>query len=387
MSAWSVELCQGWQRIGQLSMSASWVFRGVRRWLQAGEWTLSFPEGEADFSQFTDGEGNLVRFRPSDVDTIRLVEDGKVRYWGYVFQASDGQGGAERIRDASGDRWTLSGPDLWHVLRSRLAFPDPTVQPPASWTVSHDERSGQASTVLAGYLEDNIGASGLIQREASFNAVDGQAGIIGSWSARLQTLGELTQRIADEGGITVSLTELNGTISATVGAQPSAGVLVSDKADVTRLVTRDVPRRSTWVLAGGQGEGAGRVFRHANGQATGFDRFEIFTDQASLTTGAELQQAANARLAADADTWSVIVEVSDQAAQSLGFGRTIDVGANVTIEVDEQRHIVPVQSIAYDISAERQQINPTLGTAAPDLLQGLRRDVAGLEERFGRNIR
>jgi hypothetical protein len=378
-TTFSVELCQQWNRIAVLSTDDAYEFHGVTRRLENGEWALTFPEGA----------GAWEGYRPTDVDTVVLVEDGARRYFGYVAQVSEGQGGVERVRDVSGDRWMLSGPDLWYALESRLAFPDPTESSPSSWLVSHDERTDIASTVLAGYLNDNLGGSALEDRAADFNAIDTVTGEIGSWSVRLQTLAEVAKRICGDADLIVHMSiDTNGLLIVRV-EQPrdlSETKLLSDKADFTRLITRNVPARSTWVLAGGQGEGTGRVFRRSFTGETGTLRREKFTDQSSLTTGDEVLRSARAHRRNDAATWFVSVEVSDVAAQSLGFGRSVFVGEKVTIEVDGQRHVVPVQSIAWEITSQRQQVHATLGTAAPDLLRGLTLDVAGLADRFDRNI-
>src|SRR5690606_30467643 len=64
------------------------------------------------------------------------------------------------------------------------------------WAVPHDVRSGQASTVLAGYLADNVGVSALSARRVTgFSVVDTTVGDSSDWSARLQPLDELTRRL------------------------------------------------------------------------------------------------------------------------------------------------------------------------------------------------
>src|SRR5690606_38314368 len=152
--------------IGYLDEDASaFTFNGEIRLLDLGKWTLSISDAAISWSDIeaTDELGATVTrpATPEDVTEIRLVDGNRIAYPGLVRPSQQGGfGGLTASLDADGWRWTWTGVDLWFVLLARLAFPDPT-NTEGSWSVSHDVRSGQASTVLAEYLTNNLGTGAL----------------------------------------------------------------------------------------------------------------------------------------------------------------------------------------------------------------------------------
>lgn len=380
---WSVDLCDNWERIGQLQDTA-FRFNAVERFNEVGEWTLTFPDQSPSWSSYTDDEGFQQLFTPRHVDTIRLVEDRVVRFAGFVAETSAGSGGVERVYDASGVHWEMSGPDLWDLLRRRVAFPQPSQGNPSLWSSAHDLNSGQASTVLASYLSDNLGAGAVADRQiAGFSVVDTTTGPSWSWSARLQPVYELARRILEDGELTIRWTVgFDGAITATVKATTdlSSSVILSDQADLVSVRSRQVPYRSTWVVVGGDGTGTGRTFRVASrAELTGLDRRERFIDSSSLDEAAEVQLLATSNLRLDSTTWVVSGEPGDLVTTEYGFGRSVFPGDKVTIQTAGQRFTVPVASISYQITEERQVIRPLLGDSTPDVLKALMRRLDRLE--------
>jgi hypothetical protein len=384
---WSIDLCNGWQRIGTVD---AYEFTGVTRNHELGEWALSCAAGSVEWGTF-EGEDGTDHYRPEDVDTIRLVEGRTIRFAGYVGAptgASSGTGGLDRVQALDGERLTWSGPDLWDVLERRVAYPNPATGPP--WSVSHDERSGQASTALAGYLVDNLGNTAHPHRQIpGFAVIDGNVGPSGEWSARLQTLGALTRRICSDAGITCRLSvSFDGEITATIteGRDLSGTWTLSDQGDLVSIVTREVPETATLVIAGGQGEGTARVFRFSNAGDEGEARREVFSDQSALAAASEVQLAAAATLAAGGATWSVQAETTDETASLLAVGVDVQIGDRVAAIVAGRRFVVPITAATFEVTAGRQVVRPTLGTAVPDELTGLIRDVAGLTSRLDTTI-
>jgi len=386
---WSVDLCHGWRRIATVAASA-FEFRGVERFLERGEWELTCPASAVEWGTVYDPlRDEFVEARPEDVDTVRLVRGNEIAYPGIVAPISEGSGGLEIVNTGDGKRFTWTGPDLWQLLHWRLAYPDPTSEHP--WAVAHDVRTGVASTVVAAYLNANMGSTALPDRsEPGFTVVDQGDGPSDEWSARLSPLSDVVARICTQAGLGCWLTvDFDGAVTATIGRPRdlSEVIVVSDQGDLSSVKVRRVPAAATWVLAGGQGEGASRVFRAASAEgAAGAGRRELFVDYSSLSSSRELQQAANTHVRMNGETWSVYGEVTDELAASLRHGSDFRVGDMIGVEVEGRRYAVPVTSVSYEITADRQVVRPVLGTAAPDALAGMIRDVAGLANRFQNDI-
>lgn len=374
MSVWSVDLCNGFDKIAE----AEGEFHGVERWLEAGSWSFGCAPGLIDWSA---GSG------VDDVDSVRLFRDSDVAFAGFVGAESEGSGGLERVIDAAGERHVWSGPDLWDLFRRRIGFPDPLS---TTWSVSHDVRAGPASSVLASYLFDNAGAGATATREIpGFFVVDQSEGIVDEWTVRLAPLSDVITRICRDAELTCRIVmNSSGQFIATIGRPRNLSdrIVISDQGDFTQINMRRVPPTTTFTVAGGQGEGVARMFAIADSGAIGLNRREAFSDQASLVSPGELQLSAEATTRFGGESWAVSAELTDDTAGRLQYGRDIIVGDQISIEVDNVRHVVPVTSAEFIIGPTRQVVLPKLGTAAPDLLRGMIRDVANLGARFDRDI-
>jgi hypothetical protein len=394
---WSIDLCRDWQRIG---IADGFEFVGVERFNELGEWTLSVPVAACEFGSRLVG-GVPRRWKARDVNTIRVVRGRKVEFAGYVGGGSSGAGGMERVLSASGDRVTWSGPDAWDMLERRLAWPTPgngiTLGAGGwvtTWVDGHDVRSGQASAVLASFLIANIGKEAIGSRPVPGIVVaDHGVGDDGEWSARLQTLSALATRIATDAGIRCRLSvrfagETRIDIDAPVDR--SAELTLTDQGDLTSVTIRRVPRSATVVFAGGQGELADRLFAVAfdeDDNPSGAGRREVFSDQSSLAAATELNASAAATLSSTGDSWSVNAEATDEASLMIAaIASDARPGDLVGLNVDGERHVIPITARRFELSAARQVVVPILGTAAPDELASLQRDVGGLAGRLDNAI-
>lgn len=375
MSVFTIDLCVGWAKVGEV---VDGTLDAVVRNLARGEYTLA---GAVDAVEL-DGGSKL-----SDIDTIRVVRDADIVFPGYVSPVTSGVGGLQIVKDAGGDKFTLTGPDAWSVLNSRVAYPTPSTGPP--WVDAWDVRSGLASTVAAAYILNNAGVSATVDRRiAGLSVVDGLAGLAGSWSARLQPLDQLIARICNEGGITCRLTvDFAGALTATLRKPTDrrASIILFDEGDLTKVQTIKTPQAATFVVSGGQGTLTARTFATA-GTATGAARREVFSDQTSLATSTEVQQSANATLAGAAPTFTVRAEIVDAATQRLQYLIDYDIGDTIAAEIDTVRYPVVVDGVTIHVGSDRAVIRPVLGAATPDLTTGLIRDVADLQSRFDTQI-
>lgn len=376
VSTFTIDLCVGWAKIGE---AVAGTFDGVIRDLAVGEWRLSGMVDAVDLQ----GSYSLA-----DVDTVRVVRDATIVFAGQVAPvAAGGAGGLELVDAADGRRFTLSGPDLWSVLASRVAYPTPSTGPP--WADSHDVRTGLASTCAAGYVLANAGVLATADRLIpGLTVVDMLAGATGTWSARLQPLDQQVARVCRDGGITCRLAiGFAGALTVTLCSpvDRSSSVIFSDQGDLTSLQQVTTPESATFVIAGGQGQLTGRTFATA-GTATGAARRERFSDQSALSTATEVARSATSTLAAAAETLAVQASVTDSAALGAQYLQAYDIGDTVAVEIDDVRYPVTVQAVTVHVSPERAVIRPSLGPGVRNLVSGLLRDVAGLQSRLDSTI-
>lgn len=376
MTDMTVDLCVGWVKIGEC---VTGTFDGVTRDLAVGEWRMS---GAVDALDLQEG------FSLADVDTVRVVRAMSVVFAGLVAPlSSGGVGGLEVVDGADGQTFTLTGPDAWSVLASRVAYPTPTTGPP--WVDSHDVRSGLASTCAAGYIDANAGPSATADRLIpGLAVVDMLAGATGTWSARLQPLDQQVARVCRDGGITCRLSvDFTGALTATLlsPVDRTGTVIFSDQGDLVRVQQVTAPESTTFVIAGGQGQLTARTFATA-GAAVGAARRERFSDQSALSTSTEVAQSAATTLALAAGTLTVRAEVSDSAAVAVQYLTAYAIGDMVSVELADVRYPVRVEAVTVHVSPERSVIRPVLGPGARNLVSGLLRDVAGLQARLDSTI-
>lgn len=376
VATWSLDLCHGWMRIGEVIDPD---FTAVIRHLDIGHWTLTVPPEAVRFGSYPDPDDpdTALYWGVLDVDTVRLVYNNTIEFAGYVQgESEDDDAGFQRVIDASGEQWTWSGIDLWGgVLTSRVAYPVPSTE--LGWVASHDTNTGIASTVLTNYLNDNLATPALFTREyAGLVVADELEGMSDTWTARLQRLDELVKRICNDAGLVCRLSiDFDGNITATIGSPRdlSAQHVISDQGDLSMLKVHWRNPTATYVIAGGAGEGTGRVFRASNSGATGAARRELFVDQSSLESVNELAATATATRALNGASYSVHAELTDTAADELQYLRDYQIGDSLAVQVNASRFVVPVTSVAFEINATRQVVRPTLGTATPDALKRLLR--------------
>jgi len=388
-TVWSVFLCQGWRRIAEVT---AYQFHGVQRLNDMGEWGLETSLAGVEFGWYQDDDDEWVQYDPRDVDTIRVVEDGAITYSGFVTEF-------KLTIDGEVERWTFNGVDLWQVLENRICFPDPTSEPP--WVDSHDIVTDNASAAITTYLLNNVGADALEARQLPGGGVedfDVSTDEV-TWSARLQPLSTLVSRIANDGAVVVTIyVSAAGDYSFKVGPaiNRTEQIRLSDRGDLKRIEASFIPVTKTYTVSGGTGEGVDRLFRVADTGAEGGDRKEQFSDLRSaspldavgeeISAVDELQADANMRNVVGAAQYRIHVEVTDEAAAALNYPHETGLGDLVTIDIKGVAYQVALNEAAFELTPERRQVHPVFGTAIPNALVGLDRDVAGLSDRFDNSI-
>lgn len=373
MTTWTIELCDGFVKLGEVESFTQ--FNAVIHNLAIGQFRL-----EAS-------EGGLSSADPALVDTIVVRRDTTTVFAGLVRPAGDGAGGATVTTTNEGRKVVLEGVDLWGVLASRLAFPNPaTVHP---WSTSHDVRTGVASTVATAYINNNVGSLAIADRQVpGLTVTDSTVGLTGTWSARLQPLDQLVARVCADGGITCRPILTNSgtiTIQLQSATDLSATLILSDQGDLVDTVRLQRPSSGNWVVAAGQGLLTARVFQSTTTIA-GLERIEVLYDNNNITTVDELARAALTEQEKRAAATTVSTRLAVGASQRFEFLTDYNVGDIVAVELDNVRYPVPVRSVAIELSPGTAVVSPTFGVATPDRLTGLLTDVDGLGQRLDRQI-
>lgn len=371
---YAVDLCNAWTKVGE---AEAYEFQAVVRNLAVGEWMLSAPTG------------GLTAPDLDAVDSVLVYdEDGVIVFGGLVRPYDGNEGGTYREVTAEDSRIEFSGIDLFGLLGMRQVWPDPADTPP--WSLSHDVRTGVASTVAAGFIEANIGISALADRQIpNLTVVDPASGASGTWSGRLQPLSEMVARVCRDGGLTCrAVMTAPGVVQFVISSpnDQSARYLFTDQGDlegVARLVT---PAQATYVLAAGQGELTARAFAEANFGSTGLDRVEVVYENTNITTAGELAASAARELDLASEDAAVEAVLSPVAAQTIDYLVDYQVGDRLGVEIEGVRYSPQVEAVRFSFTAERQLITPILGRTSADPLKRLLSRVSSLQERLDTQI-
>jgi hypothetical protein len=297
-------------------------------------------------------------------------------------------GGAVLTQSGNERRITFEGRDVWELLARRVALPDPATGD--FTTDAYDVRTGLASTVAAGFIDANVGSAALTDRQiAGVSVFDQQAGLSGTWSGRLQPLDRFIGEICETGTI-VCLAGIDAafeprfTLRAPIDR--SNTIVFSDIGDLSESSKGWIPPSASLVIAAGQGEGTSRDFAVA-GTVAGLERVELVTEQTNATTTAQLGLIAEAIRRDEGAQFVIEGAISDEAARQYPAGVAYQLGDTVGFNIGPLRVPVRVTSVTTTVSAERSVQLPVFGRWTPDRLQGLRRDVLGLADRFDSQVR
>jgi hypothetical protein len=372
---WTINLCDDqFVRLHEVNAGS---FSGVQRVNEAGQWRVDMIAGE------------LPEELIPDVKTVLVVDGSTVRYAGYVARLGAAGGGALLAQSGDQRRIVFEGRDVWELLARRVVFPDPTTG--AFNTDAYDVRSGVASTVAAEFIEANLGTSALADRQvAGVSVFDPQVGVSSTWSGRLQPLDRFVGEICETGGIVCSVGvdaafEPKFTLRAPVDR--SNTVVFSDIGDLSESSKGWIPPGGSTVIAAGQGEGTARDFAVAGGTVAGLERVELVTEQTNATTTAQLGLIAEGVRRDEGFQFVIEGAISDVAARQYPAGVAYQLGDQVGFNIGLSRISVRVTSVTTTVSAERSVQLPVFGRWTPDRLQGLRRDVLGLADRFDSQVR
>lgn len=269
----------------------------------------------------------------------------------------------------------FEGVDDAVILSDMLAWPEPSNPDAATQTVSHDTRSGNAETVMRGYVEANCGPLAPAPRKRGFLtlAANQNRGPQVQKSARFDNLGELLAEIA---------------LVANLGfriVQRGSGLVfeVFDRADRRATIRFDVyngnlasqevsiaPPTATQVVVGGQGDLVERNFvmvstAQSIADSAEWNRYiEIWRDGRHTSIDEALVDAGLEILTAGGAT-RVGTKIVPTDSTGMQFGTDWNIGDLVTIVVndEEQQSYVSGCNIVCDKQGVR------IGVVLGDLAQ------------------
>lgn len=334
-----------------------------------------------DFEAGTYKSPSSTPFDPRDVDTIRLCAGNKILFGGYVA----GDDGGFWIEDnADGQHWNWTGQDAWWLLARRIAYPNPAQA--SAWSTTHDTRTGIASSVLAAYLDANMGNTALTNRRvAQFQTADETYGPNVTFSARFETLYNLAQRIAIAGDFQVNPEiGFDGTVTMRLARARNLSevVVFSNKGDLLESRARFQHPEATYCVTGGTGTGTSRLFRASDTGAKGVKRREVFSDASALEQADEVQFDANAKTLAGGHRYAVTSQLTAAMTElAISFG--LRLGDKVGVSINGRRYALPIESVSFDVTPDHQIMTPQFGDAVPNHLTRLLRTVDQPERTSG----
>ena len=321
----------------------------VPRFNNPGSWELDVDASSAAADLLTWGTGILVTL------------DGVSFFSGPVTKMG-------RKWTPSGDRRTVTGADDSIYLARRLAYPEAPAL--TTGTSAYDARTGVASTVMRGYVDDNVGPSADATRAVSgltLEAADPLLGASVTGLGRFQPLDELLRELALAGGDLGFRVVQEGAALEFQVYDPAdrTGTVIFSSALGTLSAydySEDGPS-ANWIVVGGAGDGAARAFSSGGDGASiaRYDRIEAFVDKRDTGDTTQLAQARDEALTQNAEQTSLSATPVDTGA--FRFGVDYGLGDRVTVMVDG----VALQDVVREVHVKLdptagQSVIPVIGT-------------------------
>lgn len=278
---------------------------------------------------------------------------------------------------------TYSGDDDLALLAEELAYPEAPALTTA--TDAYDVRTGNLSTVLLGYVGDNIGPSAASGRQSVLVGTDYLLGAAVTGRARLDSLLELCQQLllaegSDDVGVRVM--DRGGafpTFEVYPCADRSTSVQLTDDQGLDEVSWEPARPGATTVVVGGGGEGTARTFvtvEDASAVGALGRRVRRFRDARDTTDVGVMGQRGQALLTEQAAPQAIAAVVRD--GDPWSFAVHWGVGDTVSVEVQPGALTTAVvREVTVTIDSAGVQVSPVLGSwgasALPDFFSTLRR--------------
>lgn len=220
---------------------------------------------------------------------------------------------------------------LWRIL----GWPSPAS--PASSQAKEDKRTGNAETVLKGFVGDNASRLGLPVTVAT-NLNRGAAITV---AMRMAVQADKLFPAVETAGLGVSVKQVGSGLTVDVYEPSTYPFTLTERSGVVQSWewSKSAPTATRTVI-GDAGTATARVFRlrpNSSGSTNSLetlwgDKVEVFTDESSSTVAAEMDQHGDETLADNATKAGLKVELAETAQFRYG-GTGVHVGDIVTLDV------------------------------------------------------
>jgi hypothetical protein len=332
----------------------------VLRFNNVGSWSMKMPAGDplVDLVR-TPGYGVVVRGPNDDV----------------IFSGPTLTAKLDQTPDYPQGLWTIEGADDTLILTERLAYPDPATDDVSAQTESHDRRTGDAETVIKGYVNVNAGPGAVSSRRfpGLVVATNLNRGLTVSTAARFTQLQELSYGIAESAGLGYEIKQVNDDLIFDVFEPVDRSPFIRLDVENDLLRTAEygyLAPQVTRVIVAGQGELVDRLFLERSNvdsllaETVWGRRIEQFRDARQSEEVAELEQAGDEVLA---DTGKTVVSVAVTPSDDVQMRYGIDwnLGDIVSVTAGAIETVATVTEVGISIEPDGVRVGATLGTPAP----------------------
>lgn len=347
-------------RVGQILPKDLVGFKAVLRKNNVGNWSLTLPAGDPMADALRAAGGGIIVTGKSGVILSGPTTSAK------LSQTKDDPAGV----------WEISGVDDSVVLAERLAYPTPSTADLSSQSSAYDTRTGVASTVMYAYVDANIGASAPAARKITgfTNAADGALGSSVTASARFDQLGALLAQIAVLDGLVFDVRQNGSALQFFVAAPADRSTTVRMDIDNNRLTSAEYTYRApsvTRAIVAGQGEAELRNFVEVSdtdsiaAETAWGRRIEVFKDDRSSATDAELLQTGTAELVEKGRTVEGI-SVTPTDDLTMAYGTDWGLGDKISVVVGTTTLVKIVTEVGLLISEDGIRIGATVGSPSAE---------------------
>lgn len=343
------------ERVGQITPNYLSGFTAVLRDKQIGSWSITLP---------TDAPMAEALVQPG-AGIIVTTEQGTLLSGPTTAVVTE-----QSTTDPEGT-YAISGVTDLVVLSERLAYPTPATADVTAQTTANDIRTGNAETVIKGYVNANAGPSAPVARRVTGLTIETNAnrGGIVNGTARFDNLLELIKGLADVGEISFNVEQVGSGLQFQVTEATDRSNYIRFDVYNHKLTRSEYAYSSplaTRAIVGGAGEGTTRTFLERT-SAESLDaedvwgrRIESFVDSSNTLTEAGLQAAADEMLVKDGKT-QVTASITPSDDQTMLFGVDWNLGDLVTVVIGSLELVAVVTEVGILISPDGVRIGATVG--------------------------